>query len=288
MKLGDFLNNLARKCNKENDPALIAILSNSELANRDVSDDFANALDRELMSLDGAKNNALLRTHFTAQALNGVDTELLNLANELELGDEVVNSFKSEKNTYNKFRSLKDIVRSLKEKSAKEGDSTKKAEYEKQIVELHAKIAQKEDESKAMLEEERKTHQQEITEFLVHSSLMGKPYANKELPQDVQLTLAKTILDNALLKTGAVIVRDGKSLKLKQKENPDMDYLENHKPVSFDDFLNKTLADSKLLAVSGVQPNTPTNPNAPYTVPADSKVNMSRFEEAFQEAAGKQ
>jgi hypothetical protein len=280
MKLGDFLNNLARKCNKENDPALVAILSNSELANRDVADEFANAIDRELMSLDGAKNNPLVRTHFASQALNGVDTELLNLATELELGDDVVNQFKTEKNTYNKLRSLKDTIKSIKDKKIDETDPKKKAEYEQQIQELNAKIATVMDDNKVKIESMNKAHQQEITDYMIKVNLMGKSFANKELPQDVQFTVANTILHNELSKKGAVLVRDGEVLKLKQKDNLDLDYLENHKPVTFDDFTNKVLADNKLLAVSGgaIPPNTPP---IPTTISAGGKTNTVKFDSAM-------
>lgn len=285
MKLGDFLNNLARKCNKEADPALIAILSNAELANRDVADDFANAIDRELMSLDGAKNNPLLRTHFASQALNGIDTELLNLATEMELGDDVINQFKTEKNTYNKLRSLKDTIKGIRDKKAGESDPGKKADYERQIQELNAKIASEIDANKAKVQDLDNRHQQEITDYMVKYSLIGKSYANKDLPQNVQITLADTLLKGALNKSGAVLVRDGESLKLKQKDNTDMDYLENHKAVSYDDFVNKVLADNKLLAVSGG--NTPSN-NEPSTAPvhiqAAGTINTVKFDSAMSQA----
>ena len=57
MNLGDFLNTLAAKTGMQKDPGLVDLLSNSELANQHVSDDFANAMDTALMSLEGAKNN---------------------------------------------------------------------------------------------------------------------------------------------------------------------------------------------------------------------------------------
>ena len=64
MKLGDFLTTLARKSNMEADPHLISLLSNSEIANREIADEFAHALDTNLMSFEGAKNNPAVLNHY--------------------------------------------------------------------------------------------------------------------------------------------------------------------------------------------------------------------------------
>ena len=76
------------------------------------------------------------------------------------------------------------------------------------------------------------------------------------------------------------MVRDGEVLKLKQKDNLDLDYLENHKPVTFDDFTNKVLADNKLLAVSGGTTPPNTTP-IPTTIPAGMKTNTVKFDSAM-------
>ena len=257
MKLGDFLKNLATKIGLQNDQALVDLLAKSEMADLDVNDAIANPIVKDLMSLDGAKNNSLVKTHFTSQALNGVDTELMTAVTELELGDDVISQFKDEKNTYNKLRILKDKVKEIKSKKVETNDQTKKAEYERQILELNQKIAKAIDYSKKSLTDLTAKHEKEIVNFMRQHSLQNKPYAQKDLKPEINIKIAESLLDDELTKSGAILVRDGNLLKLKQASNPELDLYIDHKPVSYDDFVTKILADNKLLQVTQAPPVTP-------------------------------
>ena len=257
MKLGDFLKNLATKIGLQNDQALVDLLAKSEMADLDVNDAIANPIVKDLMSLDGAKNNSLVKTHFTSQALNGVDTELMTAVTELELGDDVISQFKDEKNTYNKLRILKDKVKEIKSKKVETNDQTKKAEYERQILELNQKIAKAIDYSKKSLTDLTAKHEKEIVNFMRQHSLQNKPYAQKDLRPEINIKIAESLLDDELTKSGAILVRDGNLLKLKQASNPELDLYIDHKPVSYDDFVTKILADNKLLQVTQAPPVTP-------------------------------
>lgn len=257
MKLGDFLKNLATKIGLQNDQALVDLLARPEMADLDVNDAIANPIVKDLMSLDGAKNNSLVKTHFTSQALNGVDTELMTAVTELELGDDVISQFKDEKNTYNKLRILKDKVKEIKSKKVETNDQTKKAEYERQILELNQKIAKAIDDSKKSLTDLTAKHEKEIVNFMRQHSLQNKPYAQKDLKPEINIKIAESLLDDELTKSGAILVRDGNLLKLKQASNPELDLYIDHKPVSYDDFVTKILADNKLLQVTQTPPVPP-------------------------------
>lgn len=257
MKLGDFLNTLAQKLNAQNNPALINILSKSELANTDLDDDFANLLNGGLLSLDAAKNNAQLRNHFYGLALNGVDSEILNAANDLGLDETVINQLKGDKDTYNKIRGLKDKLLELKDKKSSEDNAGKRAEYQKQIDDLNKTIATLKETSENNISSLKNQHDAEITDLLIRGSLMSKNYANKDLNPEVNAITAKALVDMALAEKGAVAVRDGNKIVLKQKENPELDYYDNNVKVGYDDFVTKTLTNSKMLAVSGGGKNTP-------------------------------
>lgn len=287
MKLGDFLNNQATKLGLQNDPALIAILSNSEFANKDIPDSFANPLDQGLMSLDSAKNNFGLKNHFSATILNAVDARLLD---NLDLDEETLAAVQAEKNSYNKIDIIKNALKGQieKQKTVEPNDKTKKADIEKQIGELNAQIASLKEANLNTVNDLKAQHDNEIKNLVFMNHLAGKPYANKDWTVEDNTAFAKTLIENALKEKGAILVKDEKGLVLKQANSPDLDYYQDNKQISFPDFADQVLASKKMLAVNnsgGTPPNTPT---PPVQVPAGGdKVNMSRFEEAFQEAAGK-
>lgn len=281
MKFGDFLNNLAKKVGKENDPALVAILSSSELANREIADELANHLDTNLMSLDGAKNNASLLNHFKPIVLKALDDQYAILAEELGIADVVG----TEKSTYKKLDLLKskyaETITGLKEKQGKSGNAEKEAQLTEQIRTLQGQLGQLTEKSKSDFDTLKSSHQAELTDMQIKFALTGKKYANKEVPAGVNELMAKTLLENQLKQVGAIIVNDNGTLKLKQAANPDMDYMDSgYKQVSFDDFTSKMLADNKLLEVSGGNPAIPPAPgNIP---PAGGQLNTAKFSEAME------
>ena len=93
---------------------------------------------------------------------------------------------------------------------------------------------------------------------------------------------AHTLLDEALKANKAVIVNDNGTLRLKQAENPTMDYVDaGYKPVSFKDYTDRLLADNHLLEVSngaGQRIAVPTPP------PAGGAQITSAFQSAMEAA----
>lgn len=285
MKLGDFLKNLATKIGLQNEQALVDLLARPELSDVDVNDAIANPIVRDLMSLDGAKNNSMVKNHFNALALNGVDTEILNSVTELGLDEDTVTKFKNEKNTFAKIGYLKEQFKALQAKKVETNDPVKKAEYERQIQELNTSIAKMRDDFKTEKATLTATHQSEMVNFIKKNSLVARPYANKDLKAEVNVRIAETLVDDELSRVGAILIRDGNILKLKQKANPDLDYYQDNKPIAYDDFVNKVLADNKLLQVSDPKPPVPPVPpvRAPFTpIPGQQTVDTSKLNAAVQ------
>lgn len=287
MKLGDFLNNLAKKVGKENDPALVAILSVSELANRDIADEFATAIDTGLMSLDGAKNNPAVLNHFKPIILKAADDKFALLGEEFGASDEIT----AEKSTYKKFDILKAKIdakiQALEAKQGKGGNPEKEAQMTAQIQQLQGQLAQLTDAKKNELETIKQQHTSEMTDMLVRFNLTGKKYANKDLPVEVNTLTAKTLLEAKMRESGAILVNDNGTLKLKQAANPTMDYVDaGFKPVSFNDFSDKILAESKLLEVSGGNPPATPPATPPARIPGGNggqqQINMSGFTAAME------
>lgn len=279
MKLGDLLNRLAAKQGLQNNQTLIDLLSNAELANKEVADDFANSLDSGLMSLDGAKNNPALLNHFKPILLKAADDKFAILAEKYGISDEI----SQEKSTYKKFDILEQRIESkLAELKAKGGKGSEETErLTSQIADLQKQLAtlneSKTNELKALAEK----HQAEQMSMLVDFELAGKNFANKQLDRQINVLTAKTLLNSKLQESKAIIVNENGALKLKQAENPTMDFVDSgYKPVSFADFTDKVLADAKLLEVSsGPQP-----PQPGVIVHAQPQINTSKFAQAIAQA----
>lgn len=279
MKLGDLLNRLAAKQGLQNNQTLIDLLSNAELANKEVADDFANSLDSGLMSLDGAKNNPALLNHFKPILLKAADDKFAILAEKYGISDEI----SQEKSTYKKFDILEQRIESkLAELKAKGGKGSEETErLTSQIADLQKQLAtlneSKTNELKALAEK----HQAEQMGMLVDFELAGKNFANKQLDRQINVLTAKTLLNAKLQESKAIIVNENGTLKLKQAENPTMDFVDSgYKPVSFADFTDKVLADAKLLEVSsGPQPKQPG-----VIVHTQPQINTSKFAQAIAQA----
>jgi hypothetical protein len=261
MKFGDFLNKMASKTGRQNDPGIIDLLSRADMQQIDIPDEIANAMISELMSLEGAKNNPSVKSHHIAEALNGVDAELVNTVNELGIDSEI---FKDKKNTYDKIRILREKIKELQEQKG-DAKGKEKAELQKQINDLNEKIGKTIDGHKAEIGKLTQQYEDRMMEHLMFSSLQDKDYANKDMPKDVQVKLAKLLLTETLTKHGAKPVNENGVLKLKRADDTGLEFFdENHKPVAYEDFVAKTLADNKLLAVSDpAKGNNPPKP--PFT-----------------------
>lgn len=264
MKLGDFLNSQAAKVGLQNDPALIALLSNSEFANREIDDKFANAVNEGLMSFDSAKNNYNLKTHYSATILNAVDAKLLENIEKLDLDEEILSKIKEEKNSYNKIQLVKDaVVGNLEKLKATGGpeSKTQKAEMEKQIKDLNDQLFGLKEQHKKDKSDWQSQYDNQIKDFLFTNYLASKNYANSDYSSDENSAFARMLIEKALKESGAVIVKDGEKLALKQAGSPELDYYDkDNKKVSFNDFSDSILASKKVLAVTksgGESPKTP-------------------------------
>ena len=250
MKLGDFLNTLAAKTGMQNDPALVDLLSNSELANQHVSDDFANAMDTDLMSLEGAKNNRDLLNHYKPIILKAADEKFAILAEKYG----IVNEMQGEQSTYKKIDILENRLAAkmaeLENKAGKGAQSEETARLVKQIENLQKQIIEVQTAKDTELAQLRDQHTKQQLDMLVNIELNGKRYANQDLG-DTNITIGRALVEKALKEQNAVLVNEGGVLKLKQADNPQLDYVDSgFKPVTFGDFTNRVLAEKHLLEVS--------------------------------------
>ena len=280
MQLKDFFTQQAAKIGLQDNAELATLIA--KVGTTEIPDELASQFNTGLMSLDGAKNNPALLNHFKPTILNAVDDQFRILAEKYGITDAMA----AEKSTYKKAAILEtELARRLAEANTKAGDKESKAEIaklQKSLSDLQSQLASTTDANNAKIDELNKAHAAEQLRMLVDFELGSKNYANKTLDRRVSVLTAHTLLDEALKASKAVIVNDNGTLRLKQVDNPTMDYVDaGYKPVSFKDYTDRLLADNHLLEVSngaGQRIAVPTPP------PSGGAQITSAFQSAMEAA----
>jgi hypothetical protein len=265
----DFFKTIAVKCGKTDE--MEAVLNNPALATIEIDDVLANDINSALLTIEGAKNNQTIKNHFSASALNGMDAEILNSVDVLGFDDAFKTELSGIKNTYQKYRKLNSKITETVEalKAATQKDDTKEIEKRTaQINKLQSELSNYKESyvPKSEVETINKRHESELTDFIVRNTLFTKKYSTGS-DADVNVEFANVILNKALAAKGIVLAKDGNSLKLKQAADPALDYYDDQqKAVAFGDFVDKALADAKILAVSDPKKTTPVTPVQSFPV----------------------
>ena len=282
MTLGELLNNLAAKIGAQNDQALVDLLSSAELSQHEVSDELATRFNTGLLSLEAAKNNVEVQNHFKPILLKAADDRFAAFAEKYGFADENA----AEKSTYKKIDLLESKLSTLLEEAKKGGTGgAKEAELTKQIADLQKRIATVTAAKDKELADYKKQVEQEQLKSLVNFELNGKRYANQDLG-DTNIEIARALINKELAAKRAILVNEGGTLKLKQADNPTLDYFDSaYKQVSFSDFVNGVLAEKHLLEVSddtdhlgGGSPYTPQQKT--IKLPGGREVDTSSIDAA--------
>lgn len=250
MKAGDLLNTLLKSAGFDTtDKAFIDVLSKAEFANTDIPESVSNALTNNLMTLESAKNNPALKSHYYGNALQPINEGVEKFLNEFGIDDATKSEILADKNTFSKYEKAVRKIAELKEKSAGAGNRTDKAEYEKQITELNQKIANSVKETQSKLAEVTNQYENKIMDMGINYTLSSKPLPG-QFDRDVEVNIARQFVDKKLLSLNAILVNENGTLKLKQKANPEMDLYVDNKTISFDALTDMALAENKFIKVS--------------------------------------
>ena len=276
VQFGTLIRELAVKAGvKANDPKLLELLSVAA----QIPDEIAGALKSliapgpDFISLDAAKNHPDLLKHFNATIFNGMDAKIMALASEDgDLSSDDLAEIKAEKNSYEKLRLLKQKVR-----TATEGKHKNPADKElllDEIKKLSKDLADAKTGAQNEILKAQQNFEDRLTDYAVESLLSAQPYANTDIPAEVNVMTAKNLLTKVLADKKAVLKRDADGkLVLKNAENTELDFLENNTRINFSDLAIATLANNKLLKVndSPVANKTPVF-KTPTRTPADNTV----------------
>lgn len=216
---------------------------------QEVDDVTAEKLSKNLLTLEAAKMNGTLKSHFKAQTLNGVDAQHKELATEYGLTPDEVAELDAIKDT---FERNKKLVARVKDNTAKlnagKGDTAALVEENKK---LNAQILSIKADNDSKISALQASSDSQITDYAITSYLRSLKYANAQVGIDVNTLTAKNILQAALAEKKALIQRaPDNSLKLLNSEHPELDYQDNHKAISFADFASRTLQEKNMLEIS--------------------------------------
>jgi len=291
MLLQKLFENLAKKAGVDiNDDSFKAI--SEKLKDTEVSEEIATKIESNLYDVESAKQNYTLKQHFTALALNGVDSELLATIDELLDGNEdAKNELMSIRSTPKRAAALAKKIKeleSVKTKADGKGDDEKAKKAQEQIDKLVADFKAKESTYLSQIEAKEKEKLDTISNFKEELFFSGLKFAT-DFDLETNQLVAKQKIEKALLEKGAKKIYNfttGK-FELKRADDLSLDYLdERNNKSSFEDFAKGVLTQNKLLAVSDSQRDI--SQKVPLlqhqTDSSGIKIDTSAFDKSVDEA----
>lgn len=256
MQLGTLLKDLADLAGVDtSDKSFVDLLS----INANVNDGLAEKMKSNLFNMDAAKQNSQLKGYFHAQALSVPDKAIEEVLEEMQFDDAVKIEFKNEKSTPAKVKKLaqtiaaknKALIEELEKKSPSKDSDKRIEKLSEEITKLNKDLIDKDTQWQSKLAEAEKREQAKAQTFAKKMILANKNYADDKRDKELNVEFADLVLQKELAAKKALPIfnQDG-TFKLVQAENPDLEYMENHRPVSFGDFVDRTLANNNMLKVS--------------------------------------
>lgn len=272
MKLKDFTIN-ALKIAGVTDAELTDIVNAPNADEVVLSDDLIKKFNTGVLTLESAKSDIRLKSHFNAQTYNGIDSLVAKLVEEYDLPSLDKFDIDSEKSTPKKIELL---TKALK-KSAASGKGPANAD---EIKTLNDQLLKLKSESELALKNKENEFENTLIQMQRTQYLSSKEYANIPAEQkEIGIKIANEFINTALTEKGAILVRDNGVLKLKSAKDPSLDYYENNKAVTYNEFADGVLAQNNLLKVQTQTP--PAQQGATHTTkttPAGTEVNQTVIE----------
>lgn len=217
-----------------------------------------------VLTFDQARNHAGLKGHFTKNALDAIDKDHEAAYLEHGFDDATIAEFKKESSTYKRQTALRKKIAELESAKMKStGDD--KDKLVKKINELNKQVTDTEEKYKSEIAALKKNEDARMLDYALRSHLASRKYPGDKIPHDVNVQTAYYLLEKALKeKNGLVKFADANkgAIKLVPADNPDLDYTVNNKTLTFESFVEQTLADNGLTIVS----KPATNGNGSHTV----------------------
>lgn len=254
--LGEFINSALQKAGIAADNEYLKrVLQNPELTKETVPDEIVSQFNSTLLTLDQAKTNYDLKNHFYGAALAPVEKELQNLATAYELSDEDIAEINAVKSTFSKIPTLKaKLDLAIQRKAASSGgDKNKHAE---EIVRLNAEIAAAKAEKEALSSRITAEYENKLVDMAL-SNFMNQYNYTDAIPKDVAAMTARNIFEQTVNSKRAKYKLVNNELSLVNADDETLPFMQENQPVQFKAFVDKIVADNKLLKTATPAPPTP-------------------------------
>lgn len=268
-QLGELLNKLAIQSGVDaNDESLKALLSNPTISSYEVPATIVNSISSNMLTIESAKSNPVLKSHFYALAYNGLDSELENLATEFGVESSIMEELKAEKSSTKRAAQFTRKIKELESLKAKASGSDKNG-LQTEIDRLNGELKTIKEGHSQELSKTQASFRESIKNMLSDNLLMGYEYS---LPVDksIAVSTAKQLIDMELRKVGGnLVLNDNNELELKNKDGMDL-FIGNDK-FDYKSFVDQSLATHKLLKTKDATPPAPVIP------PSNAPAGMGEF-----------
>lgn len=249
-KVSDFIKGLIVKAggNAEDEKiktALAAIDANVELG-----DEVTSMIDRGLISIENAKNNHPdIKKHYTALALNGVDSEIKRFMEEEKLGEDIIAELEAEKSSTKRAVLLAKKIKELEASKAGQGKEATKALNE-QIAALNQQLRAEKDSVNGIKTEYEKKLREKDMGYAKRDLLTGYKTIYDGLDAETRNITINAIIEKNLRAKGLKWEIDDNGNFVIQTKEGHNHFTDDNRQMTPKIFLDKVMADEKLLVVS--------------------------------------
>lgn len=258
VKIGTLLTSIAQRIGLATDtPEFIELLA----ANLEVPDTLAQAFTApELMTLEAARNNPKLKSHFYATSLNEIDRRITGSMDELEFPDEMKTDILAVTSTFDRINLFGKKIKEL-EARRNGASGQEKTALTAQINELQRKLGELTQASQLQYQSLQQAHSAEISDLILTNMISGRKLDTTKFPSNVMQNIARNFLDQEMQRRGIKLANTNKVLSLKQAQSPDLDYYHNNQPYTIDQLIDEVLANNNLLQIIDPPPVNPAGNN---------------------------
>ena len=234
-----------------------------------------------LMSLNEAKNNHQIKSHFKAEALDPFNNKITTWLTEHGVDEATAKQIAEDNNTYNKVEVAIRKIAELKEKQNGSNSKGQTAELERKINELSAQLSKTVSDAQREKEEAinsiRSQYDNEFTEMQINQIISSKPLPG-QFGTDIETKIAREFLNKKLAEKNATIKKVDGKIKIVAKDDEKLLIFDNGKELDLDTLTNMALAENKFIKVSDQSGGTP--PKSPQgTPPKTNQATKSAIDE---------
>ena len=254
--LGEFINSALQKAGIAADSEYLKrVLQNPELTKETVPDEIVSQFNSTLLTLDQAKTNYDLKNHFYGAALAPVEKELQNLATAYEFSEEDLAELNGIKSTFSKIPALKaKLDNAIQKKAAAAGGD--KNQHAQEIVRLNAEIAAAKTEMANATNRISSEYENKFVDMALRN-FMNQYSFTDAIPKDVAAMTARNLFDQTVSAKRAKYKLVNNELTLVNADDESLPFMQENQPVQFKAFVDKIIADNKLLKTAAPTPPAP-------------------------------